>query len=238
MRIIFLNSWYGQVGNKYFEFMESQSFGTEIYYLQEITPDLFLRLERLLPNHKGFFLTQNMIENLGFLYGKAVFVNKDFKVREFGIQHIHKETPKDCGFSQPIDIETKDETLHINSVHGKTFPGNKLDTPARLKQSEILIDYFKDKTGPKIIGGDFNLYPDTKSVKMFEEAGYRNLINDFRIKNTRNRICWDFHKNDALFVKQYFADYCFVSPEVKVKSFEVPKVEVSDHEPLILDFEI
>ena len=58
----------------------------------------------------------------------------------------------------------------------------------------------KDKVGPKIIGGDFNLNPDTESIKMFEEAGYKNLIKDFKIENTRNEISWrefkeikDFH---------------------------------------------
>jgi hypothetical protein len=30
----------------------------------------------------------------------------------------------------------------------------------------------------------------------------------------------------------------FVSPEIKVKSFKVPDVEISDHLPMILDFEI
>ena len=39
------------------------------------------------------------------------------------------------------------------------------------------------------------------------------------------------------FGKQHFADYVFVSKDVKVKKFEVPYLEISDHLPLILDFE-
>jgi len=34
------------------------------------------------------------------------------------------------------------------------------------------------------------------------------------------------------------SDYVFVSLEVKVKKFEVPNIEISDHLPLILDFEM
>lgn len=108
----------------------------------------------------------------------------------------------------------------------------------RLRQSEKIINFFNDKKGLKIIGGDFNLNPDTKSVMMFEKAGYRNLIKEFDIKSTRNKLSWKQFKNQPDFVKQYFADYVFVSSDVKVKDFTVPYNEISDHLPLILDFDI
>jgi endonuclease/exonuclease/phosphatase family metal-dependent hydrolase len=74
---------------------------------------------------------------------------------------------------------------------------------------------------------------------MFEEAGYKNLIKEFNIKNTRNNTCWEQFKEDVkISGKQHFADYCFTSHDVKVKSFEVPYNEVSDHLPLILDIDI
>jgi hypothetical protein len=243
MRVIFLNSWYGKVGDKYFEFIENQASKTEIFCLQEITPDLFPKLEKLLPDHKGLFLTENIVEVLGFVYGKAVFVNKKFNLKGFGILSAYKTTPKDCGFSQPFDVRGNGPTLHINSIHGKTFPADKLDSPTRLKQSKVLIDYFKNKVGPKIIGGDFNLNPDTKSIKMFEEEGYTDLIKKFKIATTRNHLAWEqaefqlVKQGFKYFGKQYFADYAFVSPEIKVKSFEVPYLEISDHLPLILDFD-
>ena len=70
----------------------------------------------------------------------------------------------------------------------KVRPGHKLDTPVRLRQSKLILDFLKDKVGSKIIGGDFNLLPETRSVEMFEKAGYRNLIKEFGIKNTRNKF--------------------------------------------------
>ncbi len=57
-------------------------------------------------------------------------------------------------------------------------------------------------------------------------------------KQTRNKIGWEFFKDQEGFVKQYYADYCFATSEIDVKNFEVPYVEVSDHLPLILKFEI
>jgi endonuclease/exonuclease/phosphatase family metal-dependent hydrolase len=85
----------------------------------------------------------------------------------------------------------------------------------------------------KIIGGDFNLLPETKSAQMFEENDYRSLIKEFRIRTTRNRLAWELYPND----KQYYADYVFVSPGVNVKEFSVPENEISDHLALILRVE-
>jgi len=85
------------------------------------------------------------------------------------------------------------------------------------------------------LGGDFNLYPQTKSIKIFEEAGYRNLIKDFGVKETRNKFAWEQFPDEE---KQHFADYCFVSKNIKIIDFQVPNVLISDHNPLILDFDI
>ena len=84
-----------------------------------------------------------------------------------------------------------------------------------------------------MIGGDFNLAPETKSIAMLTENGYRDLIKDFKIRTTRNRLAWEMYPES----KQYFSDYVFASPEVKVKEFTVPENEISDHLPLILDIE-
>lgn len=134
-----------------------------------------------------------------------------------------------------MSIKKGNSNLHIANVHGKTHPGHKLDTPTRIKQSKAIIDFLENKKGLKIVGGDFNLLPNTRSVKLFEQNGYSDLIKKFGIKDTRGKINHEIHKNKTI---QYFADYCFVSPDVKVKSFTVPDIEISDHLPLILEFEV
>jgi endonuclease/exonuclease/phosphatase family metal-dependent hydrolase len=123
--------------------------------------------------------------------------------------------------------------MHICNLHGIAKPGDKLDTPQRLRQSKALIDFFDSLDGRKIIGGDFNLSPDTDSIRSFEEHGYINLIKEFGIRTTRNRLAWELYPDN----KQYHSDYVLISPDVKVRAFEVPNNEVSDHLPLILDVE-
>lgn len=130
--------------------------------------------------------------------------------------------------------------LDLFNLHGIPVPADKLDTKARLQQTNIVLDSCKHSKLPKIIGGDFNLLPQTESVVKFEESGFRNLIKDFNIKTTRNLNHWNPDRDSAhgYFGRQDFADYVFVSPEVTVKNFEVPNVEISDHLPMILDFEV
>ena len=84
---------------------------------------------------------------------------------------------------------------------------------------------------PTIIVGDFNLFPDTKSIKMLDKE-FRNLIKEFNIITTRP----DF--NDGMDFGNNVVDYIFVSDKIKVNNLKVVKTDISDHYPLILDFEI
>lgn len=233
MRIIFFNIWQGQIWDGLKDFLQKESLQTDIFGFTEVNPDLEVRLREILP---GFNHVYQKIIKLkdGSTEGGEIFIKGNIEILDSSGFQVFRSTPGDAGGIQYLKIKAGDKDLHIASVHGKTRPGSKKDTPIRLEQSLKIIDFFKDKKGPKIIGGDFNLYPDTKSVAMFEEAGYKNLIKDFNITNTRNRISWEYPGN----VHQNFADFAFVSPDVKVKKFEVPYTEISDHLPLVLDFEI
>jgi len=201
----------------------------------EVSPDLYSRLLPILKNFNVIYERGRLVGSPSIVCGQAVFVKKGIGIVRRGKVSIYRQSIRDVGFMQFAEVEIGKKKFWLGSVHGKTLPGDKLDTPVRLKQSEKIIDFFANKEGPKIIGGDFNLKPDTVSVKMFEEGGYRNLIKDFNIMETRNHLSWEQFPDKE---KQHFADYCFVSSEIKVNNFEVPNLEISDHEPLILDFEI
>ncbi len=197
------------------------------------------KLEKLFNNFDAIYDWGIATEYMGGITeGRSIFVNKNLKIVNRGKLQPFKVTPKDAGGFQYIRLEIEGKKLFVGEVHGKTHPGNKLDTPERLGQSEMIINFLKNIQGAKIVGGDFNLMPETESIRLLESAGYKNLIKEFDIKSTRNKVSWEEFKNQPGFVKQRFADYVFVSPEVKVKSFEVPYLEVSDHLPLILEFDL
>jgi endonuclease/exonuclease/phosphatase family metal-dependent hydrolase len=67
---------------------------------------------------------------------------------------------------------------------------------------------------------------------MFSQNGFRDLIKDYGIKSTRNEFAW-VHP-----VKLMYSDYVYVGGDIKVKSFDVPYMKISDHLPLIVELEI
>lgn len=239
MKIIFLNIWQGNLYKNLAKFIEAYSPGTDIFCFQEVSPELFSKISKILPLHNGQYNPGGEHYLNKVWYGQAIFTKKGLKTSISRKVFIFKEGTNKTGFMQYLSLKQGSNTIFVGNVHGKPYPSNKMDTPARTSQSRKIIELFENKKGSKIIGGDFNLLPETKSVKMFEDNGYRNLIKDFEIEKTRNEITWEFHGNGKSdFIKQYYADYVFTSPEVKVNSFEVPDIEISDHLPMILDFEI
>ncbi len=239
MKILFLNVWHGLVGEKLREYVKFQASKIDIFCFVEIDPPLFKEFSSLLPGYTPVYSQGVKTMYLGNVTeGRAVFVRKNIKAVSDSKIFTYRDTKTDAGGAQFVQLNINGKDLFIGNVHGKARPGDKFDTPARITQSRRLINFFKDKKGPKIIAGDFNLMPDTKSISVFEDAGYRNLTKEFNIKSTRNQVSWDQFASVPGYVKQYFADFCFVSPEIKVINFEVPYNEVSDHLPQILEFDM
>lgn len=133
-----------------------------------------------------------------------------------------------------IDAST---TTTILTLHGNSQPSNKLDSPKRLEQSQKVLDFLRGRSGEKIVLGDFNLFPETESVRMFERAGYRNLVVENKVTTTRGshmRTLFPEYANGPHGFQE-FADYTFVSAGISVRSFDVPDLPISDHLPMILE---
>ena len=220
MNIIFLNTWAGTRKKDISKFLKEQSLLTDIFCFQEFRDEMPALCREILADYTEMSLQKpSMYE--------AICARKNIPILASG--SLLQNDPH-IGSGCYIKIRHKEDTMYVCNIHGWPWPGDKLDDNHRLKQSEKILEFFKDKEGLKIIGGDFNLLPDTESVKMFEEHGYRNLVKEFNVQTTRDHLSWDRFPS-----KQLFADYVFVSPEVKVKSFSVPHLEISDHLPLILE---
>jgi len=221
----------------FFEFISKEASTTDVFGLTEVTKELYKKLCLTLNDFSGYFALDPTLENSQS--SQAIFVNKKVSVKKYQKELLYGPLESEGGTEVPAFVQAI-ETNNITFVNlqGMAYPGSKLDTEERLKQTDKVLGFAKKFSGPKIIGGDFNLLPQAESIINFEKAGYRNLIKEFNITNTRNKWADHTKKDKQYFGKQYFADYVFVSPEVKVKSFEVPNVEVSDHLPQILEFEI
>jgi exonuclease III len=258
MKLVSFNIWGGKIYEPLMDYIISLSGDTDIFCFQEVfsalpgTPEvssgarmfLFQELSAVLPEFVGFFEARSInydykgAVDKPVCFGSAIFVRKSLWVSQYSGRIIEQSNnlidPIEGWIkAQVLTIEDKDRRLAVINFHGVALPGDKLDTPQRLghaKQLQLIWDSLPGL--PKILCGDFNLFPETESIKILEGLG-KNLIKEFKIQSTRNEVSWKIHNN-----VQHFADYAFVSSEVKVKSFEVPYNEVSDHLPMILEFEV
>ncbi len=251
MNLITLNIWGGRVGNSFPAFFASKQEidiwcfqeilnhkGTELatkdmIQVQGFQPDteLFSSLEGHLPQYEGLFCPV-----FRGVYGIAAFLKKGIKVLDSGDITIARG---DWDREHPDKDHDRKIMWMKLSAGGKDFllvnghlthrPEGKEDSEKRIAQSQTIIDFLKTSDLPKILVGDFNLMPHTQSIKMIEDARMINLIKKYNIESTRTE----------LYKKQWkFADYIFVSPEIKVNDFKVLPDIVSDHCPLFLDFEV
>ncbi|OGZ11417.1 MAG: hypothetical protein A3C93_01725 [Candidatus Lloydbacteria bacterium RIFCSPHIGHO2_02_FULL_54_17] len=228
VRIIFLNVWNGRTGDPFRDFIREHSATTDIFCLQEVYDAIKPTCEDLLPDFTASYGYKRAGDHDDF--PQATYVRKGLEVRSSALL---LENVPGTGLGLYTEIRTKMGVLHLANVHGVAYPGEKLDNPERIRQSRAMVDFFRTLDGPKVIGGDFNLHPDTESVRLFAEHGYLDLIKEFNVRTTRNRLAWDLYPEN----RQYHSDYVFTGPGVQIQSFAVPHNEISDHLPLILEIE-
>ena len=243
MKLISLNLWGGRIYPALEAFLKKYADDVDIFCFQEIynnaeegmsdeerkhRPYLLTDLQQLLPNYTFYF--RPVIKTW---YGIGIFVKKGVKVLEEGALEIYTQPHYDFQGGdhtrnlQWIHLQTFGNNYHIANVHGLWTEKGKVDTPQRIIQSEIIKKHLSSITIPTILCGDFNLLPDTQSMKILEEHMI-NLIKKHHITSTRSHYYTKAEK---------FADYVLVSKQITVKDFKVLQDAVSDHLALFLEFE-
>lgn len=173
----------------------------------------------------------------GDVGGLAIFTKKALLIES--IEHLTIFDEQDPGldekdehyFSMGRDLQRvrlmKDnKEFSILNFHGMWTGRGKGDTDGRILQSQKIRKVFDESIGARILCGDLNLEPDTKSLGILTQDN-KDLIKENGIASTRSPLY-------AGPVK--LADYVIVSLDVRVENFGVIQSEVSDHLPLFLDF--
>ena len=187
-------------------------------------------ISALLDRHRVFFHPHHLDD-----YGLMMLVAKRLDVVDSGDVFVHRErgyVPEgDIGHHarnvQFVTVATPAGRLSVMNFHGLWNGQGKGDSADRIAQSQRLVEFLGGRREPFVLGGDFNLAPDTVSLKMLEGAGLANLVAEFGVTSTRTRLYTGAER---------FADYVFVSANVDVRAFRVLPDEVSDHAPLMLEF--
>ncbi|MEI9966683.1 MAG: endonuclease/exonuclease/phosphatase family protein [Candidatus Moraniibacteriota bacterium] len=191
MKIIFLNCWHGKLEGAFEEFLREHVEDTDIFCFQETHQPAY---EGVVARVLGDFVSVRAAR--GQAGESEAWVNETFFQSSIKLldQKVFFQDDGRFGLALWTHFDFQGKKFSLCNVHGVAQPGgDKLDTDIRLTQSQTLIDFLAVQKDPKIVGGDFNLLPEAKSVHMFEEAGYRDLIKDFAIDTTRNEIAWTLY---------------------------------------------
>ncbi len=234
MRILFLNLWHGKLADPLRDFLERER-SFDIACFQEMDNAVDPTLTLSFPGYHRVSSRKFVTEKDA--YSIATLVHPRYEVTASD-ELLQKDD--ETGLALGLTLRTPmGNPLRIFNVHGvprQRIDGvfvdtdDKLDFPARLRQTEELLAALRSSDVPAIMGGDFNILPEARSIVAFREAGYRDLIQEFAIPTTRNRLAWERYPNPYL-----YSDYVFTTPEVPVRSFGVQDIEISDHLPLILE---
>jgi endonuclease/exonuclease/phosphatase family metal-dependent hydrolase len=241
MKLISLNIWGGHVRGPLLEFIKAHR-DIDIFCFQEVyheaskkisTDDravslnIFTELQALLPDHIAFFKPV-----VGGFYGIGSFVKKGIHVLNEGEVSIY-DNPNYPGHGpthsrnlQWIECQANGQTFSVVNIHGLWNGQGKTDSSERIVQSERIKKFINNIKCPTILCGDFNLRPDTESIRILEK-GMNNLVKLYNITSTRT----SFYPKE-----EKFADYVLTSPDINVEHFEILHHEVSDHLPLFLEF--
>jgi endonuclease/exonuclease/phosphatase family metal-dependent hydrolase len=239
MKIVTLNAWGGKLNQQLLDFFKKYSGEVDVFLLQEVfdrghttfkdaNMNLFNDINHVLADFSGYYHSTQTNEE-----GLAIFIKKNLVVLDCGDIFVHRwkdaienNDAKTIGRNlQYISIVHDQKKYLLSNFHGLWTGQGKADTNERIIQSTTIKSFLDARDEEyKILAGDFNLRPDTESMKILE-ADMRNLIGEYGIQNTRTSMC----------SRPETPDYVLVSTNIAVKSFRVLADEVSDHAPLCVE---
>jgi exonuclease III len=174
-------------------------------------------------------------------WGLATFVRKShpviaqaqgFVYGEFSANGYGDHPRSRCAHAVKIHDFGKGRPVVIAHMHGLRDLSGKHDTEARLVQMQKLANLVRSvaQEGDRIIVcGDFNVLPESKTFDALHDMGLVELVTSRGYTDTRT----------SHYMKPgRYADYMLVNAAVKVECFDVvEEPEVSDHRPLLLEFD-
>lgn len=259
LRIVSLNTWGGTALEPLLQFVRQQADSTDLFCLQEILnartdvpldcrfrTNLYAELTSLLPEFQGQFdelvtWDQPVLstdETVEVPFGLATFARRSLPIIERACEFVvHHDDTLDAvpGLYrttrrlQLTSLRCESGVLQVANFHGMSRPGSKLDSEERIEQSRAIRRVMDPHSGPSVVMGDFNLLPETESVRILE-YGRRNLITQFQIATTRSRLNPYYGTPQ----EQPHANYAFATPDLQIEAFSVPDLEVSDHLPMLM----
>lgn len=183
-----------------------------------------------------FFSPLNSVkfDSRNISFGNVIYSSLPFTKRENIFTHGSYKADFDFDVDdyniraqQHASVKVNGKQLHILNHHGHHIDAHKLGDDETMRQTAMIIDYIKQLDGAVILCGDLNLAPESESIKQFDSI-LQNLSVTQSLETTRSLLTY----------KKEVCDYIFVNEKVEVKDFSMDQTIISDHNTLILDFEV
>jgi endonuclease/exonuclease/phosphatase family metal-dependent hydrolase len=153
------------------------------------------------------------------------FVYKSYSPNGYG-EHPR---PRNAHAIRVFDYENN-RTICVAHMLGLRDPRGKMDTPERTEQARKFVSIATRNAQDGdllIVCGDFNVEPESETLKILSAAGLTDLVTTRTNQGTRS----SYYKKPSR-----YADYMLVNAYVNVLDFNVVfDPEVSDHCPLVLE---
>lgn len=207
--------------------------------------NLFSEIRRALPDHAAFFCpaAQGALWDgdrpVPSRWGLASFIHRSLPVIGQAQGFVHKGYEADGFGTHPrsrnahairVFDHAGDRAVVVSQMHGLRDLAGKGDTPERLAQAERFLALTRQIAEPGdrvVMCGDFNVEPDSTTLRLLACAGMTELVTAGGFAGTRTSS----YKKPGK-----FADYMLIDDPAVVKSFKVVRSpEVSDHCPLIVE---
>jgi endonuclease/exonuclease/phosphatase family metal-dependent hydrolase len=206
--------------------------------------DLFADVVELLPGYQGHFLASDagpVTDQDGQRwqqdFGIATFVHERLPVIGTASAFVHGSFTAHRDWTvdgRPriahgvrVVHRTSGATFAVVNLHGLRDGAGKSDTPARRAQADRiaeLVTTLRCEGDEVVVGGDFNLLPDSETFDVLSELGLTDLVRDADTRTSHYRG------------PVRHADYLLVSAPAEVRRFDVVAApEVSDHRPLVVE---
>jgi endonuclease/exonuclease/phosphatase family metal-dependent hydrolase len=247
MKLIQFNAWGGALGRHTSRWMKQQD--VDIWMVQEVTSSPSAGRSRFFDFLEDALAAIGSVEVFSskifssiygkkqIHYGNAILAKQKLENRyteftkgeyEPDFSGVDEDNNDIRLFQHATITNDKGVVIHLINYHGYCQAnGVKTGDAETDAQCQQLADYIAKLTGPKILAGDFNLAPDSSSLKSLN-AMLRNLCLEFPVETTRNLFSYVMDT----------VDYIWVSDEIIVKHFEVMPDLVSDHAALLLEFDV
>lgn len=170
-----------------------------------------------------------ILSKLLIAHVNTIFYDVAYSKRDLNDSTKYQFTPRNL---QHVTAIVAGKELHILNTQGIWGTDGK-DTQRRLQMSDQILEEIGENT-PVLLAGDLNVDEKTQTIAKIETR----LVNVFK-----NQLVTSFNTSRKNLVSDpgfatAVVDMLFVSPDIHVLEARVPKVDISDHLPLVCEIEL